>query len=232
MNGKLIVIEGSDGSGKSTQLELLRKSLLAQKSRVKTLKFPQYKGTFFGKTIAEFLRGELGELRTINPYLISLVYAMDRAEARDNMYKWLNDGKIIVLDRYVTSNMAHQTGRLPKSKRAKFLKWIDGLEYKVNNVPREHIVIYLYVPYQITQRLMENTDRANRSYAKGKGKDIVEGNLNYLKKSEEAYLYLAKKYPHWVKIDCIDEKGNMRSREAIHVEIKQILAQKGIVALQ
>jgi dTMP kinase len=231
MNGKLIVIEGIDGSGKTTQLELLKKYLHERKVKVGSLKFPQYKNTFFGKTIAQFLRGELAALHKVDPYLLSMVYAMDRAEARDKMYRWLNDGRLIVLDRYVSSNMAHQCGRLPKHKRAKFLRWIDELEYRVNNVPREHLVIYLFVPYKTTQVLMGNQDRHQRKYAKGKVKDIVEENEEYLRKSEEVYLFLSKRYSHWVKVDCVDAKGQMRSREEIHNDIKNILAEKGILPL-
>jgi dTMP kinase len=227
MRGRLIVIEGGDGAGKATQAGLLKGFLKEQKISSASITFPQYKGTFFGKTIAAILRGEMGELKKLHPYLLSMVYAMDRAEARDKMYQWLNHGKIVVLDRYVSSNMAHQAGRLKKSERGKFFKWLDDLEYKVNNLPREDVVIYLYVPYMVSQRLM--MERVDRDYAKGKVKDIVEEDLKYLKNSEEVYLALAKKFPHWVKVACVDEDGNLRSREEIHKEIKKILAEKGIL---
>src|SRR6266567_1286648 len=140
MKGKLIVIEGSDGAGKATQLGLLTSYLKTQKIPTASIAFPQYKHTFFGKTISRILRGEMGKLKTLHPYLLSMVYAMDRVEAKDKMYQWLNHGRIVVLDRYVSSNMAHQTGRLPKKDRLKFIKWLDELEYHVNNLPREDIV--------------------------------------------------------------------------------------------
>ena len=232
MRGKLIVIEGSDGSGKATQTQLLKKYCSTHKISTKSITFPQYTNTFFGKTIARFLRGEMGELAQINPYLISMVYAMDRAEAKDKMYKWLNDGKIIILDRYVTSNMAHQTGRLPAREQKKFLKWIDELEYRVNNVPREHIVIYLYVPYKVSLKLMENKDRAGRKHLKGKGKDMVEGNIEYLKKAEKTYLKLSKRYNHWVKIDCVDSVGKMKAREEIHKDIVSALEKRDIISVK
>lgn len=230
MKGKLIVIEGIDGSGKTTQLELLKQTLKSQKKSFRSMKFPQYSGTFFGKTIARFLRGEIGELKTINPYLISMVYAMDRAEARDKMYGWLNNGKTILLDRYVTSNMAHQCGRLPLKERKKYLAWLDELEYKINNVPREDVVIYLHMPYEKALELMEGSDRSKRQYAKGKQKDMVEGNLEYLRKSQQTYLYLQKRYKHWVKIDCLDEKGNLKTREQIHYEIIDMLKKQHILS--
>lgn len=226
MKGKLIVIEGGDGSGKATQTELLRKYFASQKILTKTISFPQYKSTFFGKTIARVLRGEIAPLSQINPYLISMVYAMDRVEAKDKLYKWLNEGFMVVLDRYVSSNMAHQTGRLPKKEQNKFLNWIEKLEYTVNNVPREDVVIYLYVPYTTSQKLL--TERKTDTHLQGK-KDIVEKDSEYLRKAEETYTKLEKKFPHWVRIDCIDETGKMRSREAIHKEIVDVLRKKHII---
>lgn len=230
MRGKLIVIEGSDGSGKTTQLELLKKYFKDNKLPFKSMKFPQYANTFFGKTIASFLRGEIGDLKNINPYLISMVYAMDRAAARDKLYSWMNSGKSVLLDRYVTSNMAHQCGRLPKKEHKKYLRWLEQLEYKVNNVPREDVVIYLYVPYLVSQKLLMNENKGDKNYAKGRKKDIVEENKEYLKNAEKTYLMLAKKYKHWVKIDCVDEKGILRSREEIHSEIVQILNKKSYIS--
>lgn len=227
MKGKLIVIEGGDGAGKATQLGLLKEHLKEKKFRFATLSFPQYTGTFFGKTIASFLRGEIGQLKDMHPYLLSMVYAMDRAEARDKMYKWLNNGRIVALDRYVSSNMAHQTGRLPKKDRSKFLKWIDQLEYEVNNVPREDIVFYLYVPYKVSQKLMADKNRGKNPNLKER--DIVEKDLQYLKNAEDVYLMLYKKFPHWVKIDCINNEGKMRTREEIHEEIVKILVEKKII---
>lgn len=226
MRGRIIVIEGGDGSGKATQTELLQKYCKLHKIPTKSISFPQYTTTFFGKTIARVLRGEIAPLQKINPYLISMVYAMDRAEARDKLYKWLNDGKIVVLDRYVSSNMAHQTGRLPKKDQGKFLKWLDELEYRVNNVPRENIVIYLYVPYQVSIRLIK--ERGKGTYTKGK-KDIVEADVEYLKKSEATYLKLYKKFPHWIKVNCTDKNGAMKTREEIHDEIVKVLRRKKII---
>lgn len=229
MRGRLIVIEGSDGAGKTTQSELLKTYLKNHKLKTKSMSFPQYTNTFFGKMIAKFLRGEIAPLNEIHPYLISMVYAMDRAEARDKLYRWLNHGNFIVLNRYVTSNMAHQSGRLPRAQIKDFLHWLDELEYKVNNVPREDIVIYLHVPVQISLKLMENTDRSQRTYSKGAKKDIVESNLDYLRKAETSYERLAKKFSHWVKIECVDKNGKLRTREDIHKEIVKALRGEKII---
>lgn len=226
--GNLIVIEGIDGSGKSTQLELLKQYYQTEKLRFRSMKFPQYKNTFFGKTLAKFLRGEMGSLQTINPYLISMVYAMDRAEAREKMYRWLNNGKTILLDRYTSSNMAHQCGRLPKKERKKFLRWIDELEYGVNHIPREDLIFFLHLPYQKAAELLAGHDRKNRAYAKGQHKDMVETNMEYLRKAEETYVWLAKEFSHWITIECLDKKGNIKSREVIHEEIKKELRRKNM----
>lgn len=218
--GKLIVIEGSDGSGKSTQLELLKKYFEQTNIKFKSIKFPRY-DSFFGKTIASFLRGDLGPLANVNPYLISMVYAMDRADAKIVLDSWLAQGKMVVMDRYATSNMAHQYGRLPEDKREHFLQWILELEYEVNKIPKEDLVIFLHVPYQVSQKLMESKDR--------NGKDMVEKDAEYLKNSEETYVQLAQHFSHWVTIECVDKKGNMRNREEIHEEIISLLKEKEII---
>lgn len=144
--GKLIVIEGSDGSGKTTQASLLKAYLEKESFSVETIDFPRYKESFHGKTIEKYLKGEFGKLDSVSPYLISLAYSLDRATAKREMNAWLRAGKIILANRYATSNMAHQSAKLPENKREDFLKWLLELEYKVNKIPKEDIVIYLHVP--------------------------------------------------------------------------------------
>lgn len=226
--GKLIVIEGSDGAGKTTQLGLLKAYIDSMGQPVETVDFPRYYDSFYGKMIANFLRGEYGTLETVNPYLISVVYAADRASAAPEMHEWLRLGKIILSNRYATSNMAHQSGRIAPLKRKAFLAWDLELEYEVNKIPKEDIVIFLHVPTQTSLELMKNKDRQGRGYTKNKT-DMVEKDITYLKNSEESYLALVKKFPHWVKIECTDSAGNLRSREDIHEEVKKVLADKGII---
>lgn len=228
MKGKLIVIEGSDGAGKTTQLGLLKAYLEAMGTAVKAVDFPRYDDSFYGRMIASFLRGEYGPLETVNPYLISVIYAADRSGARDEMNTWLREGKIILSNRYATSNLAHQAGRVSPLKRKAFIQWDLELEYEVNKIPKEDMVLFLHVPYEVSLKLMQNKDRKNRPHLKGK-KDLVEKNHEYLKKSEESYLNLVKKFPHWVKITCVNQEGMLRTREEIHAEIKKVLAEKGII---
>jgi dTMP kinase len=229
MRGKLIVIDGADGSGKTTQLSLLKEYLFSKKIAHETVDFPRYYDSFYGKMIARFLQGEFGTLAEVNPYLISVIYAADRAMAAPEMYDWLNDGKIILANRYATSNLAHQAFRLTKGKRKAFIDWDLELEYKINKIPKEDIVIYLYVPNKISLKLLRNKDRSNRSYTKGKQKDMVEKDRIYLKNSEEAYLTLVKKFPHWIKVNCVDKNGELKSKDEIHKAIVKVLQKKNII---
>lgn len=228
MKGKLIVIEGIDSSGKTTQLNLLKEYFATQKIDYKTADFPQYETSFYGKMIARFLRGEFGPLDHVNPYIISVIYALDRGEAKDAMQQWLDGGKFVLSNRYATSNMAHQTGRLPLRDRTKFVHWLEELEYKQTGIPKEDIVLFLDMPFQTAQKLMRNKNRAQK-YRKGATKDMVEKNTEYLEHSSKTYQWLAKKFPHWLRIKCIDTKGNLRSPESIHEDIKKILAKKKII---
>ncbi len=221
MKGKFIVIEGNDGSGKSTQVQLLLEYLKKKKIPTKTLDFPQYE-EFFGKFIGDYLKGKYGELKDVNPYLITFPYALDRLSVAEKIRKWIKEGNMLVFNRYVPSNLAHQSGRLPKKDRKKYVDWDVELEYKINKIPKEDKVIFLHVPYKFSLSLMENKDRGARKYLKGAKKDMVESNVDYVKNSEEAYLALAKRFPHWVTIECV-KNGKMKSREEIHEEIKKAL---------
>jgi len=132
--GKFIVIDGGDGSGKTTQAELLMQYLKGKKIAVKGFDFPRYYSSFHGKIAGRFLAGEFGD--NVSPYLASLAYALDRASTKEEMDLWLSHGGVIVSNRYATSNMAHQGARLSPDKRQEFLEWIDELEYKVHKIPR------------------------------------------------------------------------------------------------
>ncbi len=224
--GKLIVIDGGDGSGKTTQSAMLVSYLKAQHIAVKAFDFPQYYTSFHGKIVGRFLAGEFGKLDEISPYLASLAYALDRASAKDEMDLWLAHGGVIVCNRYATSNMAHQGARLPEDKRAEFLDWIDELEYKVHKIPREDIVIYLHVPWQFGMELTKK--KGERGYLNGKAADIAEADITHRQASEAMYLSLAKRRRKWVIIECVED-GNMLSKEAIHEKILTVLRDKKLI---
>lgn len=218
--GKFIVIDGNDGSGKTTQLTLLKNYLEKRQTPVSVFDFPQY-NTFHGEMLSRFLNGEFGELEKINPYLLTFIYASDRLGASPYIKAALDSGDIVLSNRYVTSNLAHQSGRLPKEERAAFVDWNIEFEYYVNNLPREDIVIFLYVPRKQATKLIKGRKRRKM--------DMVENNITYLSGSEEAYISLAERFDHWVKIDCVDEKGQMLPREEIFKKMLLELSSRHII---
>ena len=227
--GKFIVIDGNDGSGKTTQLNLLKSFLEEKEVPVAVFDFPQYK-TFHGETIGRFLSGEFGDLDSISPYLLCYPYAMDRLGASPHIKAALEAGKIVLANRYVASNLAHQSGRLPKEKRRDFVDWDIEFEYYVNGLPREDLLIYLHVPHKHVEQLMKSKERkGRREYANGKTKDMVESNKEYLTGAEEAYMDLVQRFDHWIRIDCIDEKGRLLPRESIHEKIKTELISRHMI---
>lgn len=207
--GKLIVIEGTDGSGKKTQLELLTKKLDAKGIRYQIFDFPQY-DKFFGNLVAQYLNGQFGELNEVDPKLISLLYALDRYQASEAMFKALNEGNLVLCNRYSISNQAHQTSKLPKSKHAEFLRWVKDLEYKELKIPKEDLVIFLDVPDKVANNLMKN--RIGRSYTKKK-LDLHEANKSYLQKTRVMYRELSNQQG-WITIDCT-KNGKILPKENI-----------------
>lgn len=223
--GKLIVIDGGDGSGKTTQSEMLSKYLKKNGIKVKTFDFPRYYSSFHGKVVGRFLAGEFGGVNEVSPYLASLAYALDRAAAKSEMDEWLRHGGTIVSNRYATSNMAHQGARLPQDKRKEFLDWIDELEYKVHKIPREDIVIYLHVPWKVGMELTQK--KGLRAYLGGK-KDILETDENHRSESEAMYLSLSKKRKNWVVIECVID-GVILTKEMIHEKVLEVLRNKRLI---
>lgn len=223
--GKLIVIDGGDGSGKATQSELLITYLKNKDVKVKYMDFPRYYTSFHGRVVGRFLSGEFGGLEVVSPYLASLAYALDRASAKEEMDEWLISGGTIISNRYATSNMAHQGARLPAEKRKEFIDWIDELEYKVHKIPREDIVVYLYVPWKIGYELTKK--KTDRKYLAG-ALDIQEVDLSHRQEAEKMYLSLAKSRPNWVIINCVKD-GVILSKEAIQTMVRDVLKSKKLI---
>lgn len=218
MHGRMIVFEGIDGSGKSTQVELLLAYLKSKKKKFSYYKFPQYEKTFHGRVVSRFLQGEFGSVNTVNPHLISLAYAMDRTTAKDNLYQDLNRGKIIICDRYVSSSKAHHGAKFEAKKQKDFIAWIDELEYDINNLPREDLTILLDIPANVSFELQKKM---------GKKKDIHEEALDYLENVRGVYLKLAKD-KHWAAVNCLAE-NSLRTPEEIHLEILGLLKKHKII---
>lgn len=224
--GKLIVIDGGDGSGKATQSELLIQYLKDHEHQVKYMDFPRYYSSFHGRVVGRFLNGEFGALDQVSPYLAALAYAVDRAGTKEEMDAWLSKGNILVSNRYATSSMAHQGAKMPKDTQDEFVAWLDEMEYKVHKIPREDIVIYLYVPWKMGYALTLKKDQ--RAYADGK-LDIAEKDMRHRELSEAMYLKLAKERKNWVTIHCVKD-GAILSKEEIHQKIVDALKEKKIIA--
>ena len=220
--GQFIVIEGTDGSGKGTQVALLIDRLKKEGVGVEVADFPQY-DNFSSAFVSKYLRGEYGTANEVGPYRASVFYALDRYDKSFDIKRWLAARKVVVSNRYVSANMGHQTGKIEgKKKRDQFLAWLENLEYKIFNIPKPDVVILLYMPPEVGQKLVDQ--KATRSYTKGKKRDIHEADIDHLRKASEAYLYVAKKYG-WKIINCV-EKGILLSREEIHKKIFDFLRKR------
>jgi dTMP kinase len=213
--GKFIVIEGIDGSGKRTQLEAIARAFSRKGIAFSQISFPNYDG-FFGKLIARFLNGDFGSLAAVDPHFSALLYAQDRFESKPTLDAVLASGKILLADRYVASNLAHQGARVPREGRAEFLSWLKELEYGVNALPVEDFVIYLRVPVADAHRLIG--EKTARDYTKLR-RDLQEADLAHLEAAAQVYDELATQR-NWTKIDCFDSAtGALRPPAAIHEEI-------------
>jgi dTMP kinase len=210
--GKLIALEGIDGSGKRTQLDLLAGSLQQRGLSTSLISFPRYE-SFFGKLVGRYLNGEFGELTAVDPHLSALLYAGDRLEAKPEIEEALSAGKILLADRYIGSNMAHQSARVPPERREKFQQWLKRLEYGLYGLPLEDLVIYLRVPVSEAHRLVGL--KAARSYTNLK-RDIQEADMKHLEQTATIYDQLATA-ENWTRIDCINAaSGKLLSPEEIH----------------
>jgi len=223
--GKFIAIEGIDGSGKRTQIEMLASVLGERGIDCVRVSFPHYEG-FFGKMVAQFLNGQFGALDTVDPHFSALLYAGDRLESKPQIENALAEGKIVLADRYIGSNLAHQGARAPRAKRAEFLKWLKQLEYEIYELPKEDLVVYLHVPAKEAQRLVSK--KGARAYTKRRH-DLQEANLAHLVAASQVYDELSKQ-PNWVRIECSTELARwrpgrshsghvLRTPESIHAEV-------------
>jgi len=205
--GKLIAVEGIDGSGKRTQVELLTSALRERGHSVFATGFPQY-DSWFGKMVGQFLNGELGPLESVDPHFSALLYAGDRYEAKTKLEAALNNGQIVLVDRYIGSNLAHQTARAALEKRPAFVEWIEQLEYGIYGLPHEDLVLYLRMPAAEAQKLVAL--KSARSYTSAQ-KDLQEASLRHLEDAAQMYDLLSKR-ANWTTIECFDAGHNqMRS---------------------
>jgi dTMP kinase len=223
--GRLIVIDGSDGSGKATQTALLLKRLKKEGHRARTLDFPRYETNLFGTLIGECLAGEHGDFAGLDPQIASILYAADRFESKGIIEKWLRQGYVVILDRYVSSNQIHQGGKVADAKnRRNFLEWLDHMEFGVFGLPRPDAIIHLHVPTEMSQRLLLEKGATNKKpYLRGGSrKDTVETNGKYLEDSRESALRLVRKLNDWHQVEC-SRRGTLLSREEIAERVFEVV---------
>ena len=217
--GKLIVLDGTDGSCKATQVELLARVLKREGHKVKLLDFPEYYSNFFGAFVGHCLSEQYYKWINVHPKIASIVYAADRWESSKKIEDWLKKGYVVLSNRYVSANQIHQGGKISNTRKRKaFLEWLNEMEYEVFKIPKPDVVFYLNVPMRVILKLIkERHKKTPRAYA-GKKKDIVEGNIPYLENSHKVALWLSKTQKGWIKIECA-KNGIIDTRENVHKKI-------------
>lgn len=227
---KLIVIEGIDGSGKSTQIKLLKDYLTQRGYRCEFLHFPQTDAPFFGELISRFLRGEFGTLDKVDPWLVAMLYAGDRKDASNLIRGWLENGNLVLLDRYTYSNIAYQCAKLEKKEdQEALMKWILDLEFDHFAIPRPDLNIFLDVPFSFTEKKLSSSRSGNdRKYLSG-SIDIHEESLAFQKKVREMYIRVAETDEHLCIISCADEKGNILTPEMISEKVIKLIEKKRLL---
>ena len=221
--GKLIVIDGTDGSGKATQTELLVKRLKKDGHKVKVVDFPEYYSNFFGSFIGHCLSERYYDFVKVHPKIASVLYAADRFESKDKISTWLKEGNIIIANRYASANQIHQGGKIANTKkREAFLKWLAEMEYEVFKIPKPNMIFYLNVPIPLVLKLIrernKNQVRAYLGKKKAKKQDVHEKDVKFLENSRKSALWLSDTQKGWVKIAC-EKNGKMDTRENIHGKI-------------
>ncbi len=210
--GKFIAIEGIDGSGKRTQIELLSRALDARGVAHVRYSFPRYESSF-GRVVARYLNGEFGRLEAVDAHFSALLFAGDRFEAKAELEAALAEGKTILTDRYIGSNLAHQTARVGSQRREEFLTWLKRLEYGIYGLPAEDLVIYLRLPALEAHHLVGL--KLARDYTTLQ-RDLQEADLKHLEQAALVYDRLATE-PNWVTIECFDAATHeLRPPEAVH----------------
>lgn len=207
--GKIIVIDGIDGSGKKTQTKLLVDRLKKLKKKVVAIDFPQYEKNFFGQNIKKFLTQEEFNFLKTHPKVASLWYAADRWESKEKMEKYLKEGYFVIVDRYVTANQIHQGSKFEyvdggEFKRKEFVKWLETLEYGVFKIPKPDIVFYLSLDPYVAKKI--TATRLN---------DIADKDMLHQVSSRNSAMKLLKEVKNMKKIDCDNGEGGIKTREEI-----------------
>lgn len=216
---QLIVIDGGVNVGKATQTDILMNRLQNEGKLVGKMDFPQYHQNTIGHLINDCLEGKEKQLEHLDPRAVATLFAADRFESKAQILEWLEEGRIIIFDRYVTSNMLHQGAKINElDKRDEFFRWVEHLEYEIFGMPRPQLTIYLEVPPDESARLLEYVEDVGGQATGPEEKDKL-----HQAKVSECAKYLANIQGRWHTVPCINENG-LRSRQDIHEDVYQIVS--------
>ncbi|MCY4170214.1 MAG: dTMP kinase [Bacteroidetes bacterium] len=221
----LLAIEGIDGSGKGTQAKELVDRLRGFGQSAELLSFPRYSVTNASQLIADYLTGKFGEISDIPAEFASILFAMDRMESRDHLHTLLSQNDVVIVDRYVPSNLAYQTSRISNPKRDQFLSWLIQLEYDIYDLPRPDLTIFLDVPAVISQQLVALKE--TRVYTE-EVYDIHERNTEFLSKVRNTYHWLIESQvinPCHI-IECTNSDGNIKEMSDIAQDVFDLVIQR------
>lgn len=218
----LIAIEGIDGAGKGTQAAQLVSSLREMGLQVDTLQFPRYSATTFGSAIADFLNGRFGALNEVHPQLAAVLYAGDRFESRTLLQRMMENNDVVVLDRFVGSNLAHQSAKLDGHERTALMEWIEKIEFDVFELPRPALTILIDMSSQMSRELVSR--KSVRDYTDQQA-DLQESDLPYLERVRRCYLALAHSRLDWRTVHGLNNDGSLRTIEQVGHDIHSMVCE-------
>ncbi|MBP5397753.1 MAG: dTMP kinase [Bacteroidales bacterium] len=220
----LIVLEGLDGAGKSTQVKRLKAWLETIPQGLDYIHFPRYDSPVYGGLITRFLKGEFGDNGAVHPQLVALLFAEDRRAAADEIRASLEKGRFVLLDRYVYSNIAYQCAKTDSPEETERLRrWILDTEYKEFGIPKPDLNLFLDVPISfVEQQLRAQREGSDRDYLQG-GRDIHEQDIRFQERVREMYVRECEADPAFLRIDCRDEQGNMLPADSIEQRVRAVV---------
>lgn len=220
--GRLIVLCGTDGSGKATQAKILVENLKKAGIATRATDFPQY-GKPSAWMVEQYLNGTFGSAKEVGPYRASLFFAIDRYQASFQMKEWLTQGNTIVSNRYVSANMGHQGGQIANpEERKKYIDWVQHVEYEIFGIPKPDLTLFLHIPAETAQRLVDK--KGEREYVGGEKRDIHEADLDHLKHAESCYTEVCSKNPYWKQVACTED-NQLLSIEEISKKIWAVVTE-------
>ncbi len=224
--GKLVVIDGVDGAGKATQAKKTVARLKRLGYKVKTIDFPHY-SNFFGKLIGEGLTGKRGDFIAMDSLIVSSLYAADRFESSPKIKKWLNEGNIVICDRYVSANQIHQGGKIKDPrKRKEFLTLLDKMEYGIFKLPKPNLIIYLDLPINMVIESLKNKNLLKKKEYLRRKTDQAESNIPHLVASQKSARKMITQSNKWVNIDCTLNEVRLSPKEVNDIIFSIFLKKK------